>query len=214
MSRNGVWEKHIVNVPGKLLLTTSAENQNDNSIVLPPEVPGLECFNYKGVSGRISIHHHLKDCPFTKDEAVIKNNRDAYMSSRGPRQPTRHQDNRAVCAYKYRSPEDHEGNKRMIDCKLHNYNLVTKRWDIQDTPLSGLIAAGAPPSVIDTPLIASTPTQPPSPLTFSTGFPVLAGGYAAVAGANIPLTEEQKAAKREEICKQMCLFKSMHDSLV
>ena len=43
MSRNGVWEKHIVNVPGKLLLTTSAENQNDNSIVLPPEVPGLEC---------------------------------------------------------------------------------------------------------------------------------------------------------------------------
>ena len=213
MSRNGIWEKHIVNVPGKSLLTTSAENQNDDSVVLPPEVPGLECFNCKGVTGRTCIHHHLRDCPFTKDEAVIKKNRDAYMSSRGQRQPIRHQDNRAVRAYKYRAPEDHEGNKRVIDGKPHNYNSVTKRWDTQDTPPSGLLA-NAPPSVVDTPSIASTPTQPPSPLTISTGFPVLAGGYAAVAGANIPLTEEQKAAKREEICKQMCLFKSMHDALV
>ena len=215
MSRNGIWEKHIVNVPGKSLLTTTAENKNDDSIVLPPEVPGLECFNCKGVPGRTCIHHHLRDCPFTKDEAVIKKNRDSYMSSRGTRQPTRHQDNRAVRAYKYRSPEDHEGNNRVIDGKPHSYNSVTKRWDIQETPPSGLLA-NAPPSVVDTPSIASTPTtgQPPcSPLTISTGFPVLAGGYAAVAGANIPLNEEQKAAKREEIRKQMCLFKSMHDAL-
>ena len=212
MSRNGTWEKHIVNVPGKSLLTTTAETKSDDSIVLPPEVPGLDCFNCKGVCGRTSIHHHLKDCPFPRDEAVIKKNRDTYMSSRGPRQPTRHQDTRAVRAYKYRSPEDHEGNNRVIDGKPHTYNSVTKRWDIQDTPPSGLIA-NAPPTVVDTPSLASTPTQPPSPLTISTGFPVLAGGYAAIAGTNTPLTEEQKAAKREEIRKQMCLFKSIHDSL-
>ena len=212
MSRNGIWEKHIVNVPGKSLLTASAENKGDDSIVLPPEVPGLDCFNCKGVCGRTSIHHHLKDCPFPRDEAVIKKNRDTYMSSRGPRQPTRHQDTRAVRAYKYRAPEDHEGNNRVIDGKPHTYNSVTKRWDIQDTPPSGLIA-NAPPTVVDTPSLASTPTQPPSPLTISTGFPVLAGGYAAIAGTNTPLTEEQKAAKREEIRKQMCLFKSIHDSL-
>ena len=220
MTRDGTWDSHIAVIPGKSLLNATADPTN-----FPPEVPGIECFNCKNVPGRTKIFHHLRDCPFERDQAVITKNRNAHPNGvrnfgnggnggGGGQQPIRHQSNRT--SFKWRAPEAGELplNHRLIDNKPFKYNTSTSRWDLQDSPPSGLITTAVVPLTVPSPSIqvpgcaSSAGSVVPSPLT-AAGFPLTsAGGYAAI--ANNGMTD---ADKKEQMRLQLLSFQHFYSSL-
>ena len=230
MARDGTWDSHIAVIPGKSLLNATAD-----PTTFPPEVPGIECFNCKNVPGRTKIFHHLRDCPFERDQAVITKNRNAHPNgvrggsngggngSGGGQQPTRHQANRT--SFKWRPPEAGELplNHRLIDNKPFKYNTSTSRWDLQETPPSGLVTpapAVVPPPSIQVPDCASSAGSViPSPLT-ATGYPLsAAGGYAAIAGGGAAIAGGitgggmSDADKKEQVRLQLLSFQHYYSSL-
>lgn len=140
--QKGDWDKVMQQTPGK-----AAFFQGQTGVFNPPSgnagnndaastFPKGSCFNCGGP-------HHLSACPIPKDRDRIAANRAAHPNGSGPR-------NRPI-PHKWRTPEDQEQNKRVIDGKPYTWDpnggfSSNGRWILDDTPTSGETPSSAPAS--------------------------------------------------------------------
>ena len=107
---------------------------------------GVRCWNCDGP-------HNVRKCPKPRDEERIQRNRQAYKdniksnsnSSESQSQSSQRRWNAA--RWVWRPPLPEEGGKRIIFDKPYTWNPTTERWDLDDTPASGLsVQAPNPPT--------------------------------------------------------------------
>ena len=198
MSIDGTWAKYIT-VQAQSTLTASPSEPVPILPDSPKYNPNINCFNCQGIEGR-DCHHHLRDCPFPLDQKRIESNRNKFT----PRQPTRHKKSKGQFDEKgrfwFRKPEDGENGKRFIKDKPYKYNTSSKRWELIETPPSGVPEVPGVPGTIAAvvpavPSAAQTPGEEDS-------------------NASQSQHPASNAARREELRVQMLALKAQHDALL